>query len=135
MNFNRQTRFVGTLGLLWSLSVCTSVARADDATTPTSAPTPAPSSAVSSSEAVNTGIFRSDPYYLSHRESQPQPLPDIASGKATQSWMDAQASQTQASKHQQTLSGPVMSRVYQRYLDSFKEQQEAPTWGQKMLSN
>lgn len=34
----------------------------------------------------------------------------------TRTWLDAQASGTQASSHRQTLNGPAMSRVYQRLL-------------------
>ena len=51
--------------------------------------------------------------------SADQPPPEIADGKATRSWLKAQDSGAHASKRRQTISGPVMSRIYNHYLDSF----------------
>jgi hypothetical protein len=41
------------------------------------------------------------------------------SGEATKTWLGAQARREQASKQRQFLSGPVMSNVHKRYVDSF----------------
>lgn len=38
---------------------------------------------------------------------------------ATMIWLELQRSGSQASKHQQTLAGPVMQKVYDRYKESF----------------
>lgn len=51
--------------------------------------------------------------------SRPQASPRIADGSATRAWLKAQDSGAMASKHRQTLSGPAMSRVHERYLNSF----------------
>jgi hypothetical protein len=44
---------------------------------------------------------------------------DIANGQSTHEWLAAQSSGKQASKQQPRLSGPVMTKIHQRYLDSF----------------
>ena len=49
--------------------------------------------------------------------------PDIASGKATQAWMQAQTSGVLASKHRPVLSGPVLSKIQAHYIKMF----ESPT--------
>lgn len=49
---------------------------------------------------------------------QPEDKP-IADGHATRDWMQRQASRKQASTIKQTLSGPVMDKVHERYVDSF----------------
>jgi hypothetical protein len=43
----------------------------------------------------------------------------IADGQATRTWISAQAHGKQASRTQQTLSGPVMGAVEKRYIESF----------------
>ena len=52
-------------------------------------------------------------------DAEKRPAPDIANGQATHNWLKAQDAGAHASKYKQTLSGPAMSRVYKRYLDSF----------------
>lgn len=49
----------------------------------------------------------------------PPPEPPIADGTASKSWLMAQGARQQASKTRQTLSGPVMGKVYERYVKSF----------------
>lgn len=44
---------------------------------------------------------------------EPQPL--------TKTWLELQRSGSQASPHAQTLSGPVMQNVYERYKESFSK--------------
>ncbi|WP_052185219.1 DUF3613 domain-containing protein [Methylotenera versatilis] len=46
-------------------------------------------------------------------------LLDANSEPATQTWLELQRSGNQASPHAQTLSGPVMQNVYERYKESF----------------
>jgi hypothetical protein len=48
-----------------------------------------------------------------------QPAPRPAFGSDTRAWLDLQSSNAQASVTSQTLPGPVMQKVYQRYVDSF----------------
>lgn len=48
-----------------------------------------------------------------------------ATGVTTRQWVNAQAQREQASTTRQTLSGPVMRRVHDRYLKSFDN--EVPT--------
>jgi hypothetical protein len=43
----------------------------------------------------------------------------IADGRATRNWLKQQGSRKQASTLRQTLSGPVMDKVHDRYIDSF----------------
>jgi hypothetical protein len=43
----------------------------------------------------------------------------VGKGDATRAWLGAQASRKQASGTRQTLSGPVMSKVHERYAKSF----------------
>jgi hypothetical protein len=43
----------------------------------------------------------------------------VGKGDATRGWLNAQASRRQASSTRQTLSGPVMSTVHDRYVQSF----------------
>jgi hypothetical protein len=43
----------------------------------------------------------------------------IADGQATHAWTSAQARGKQASRTQQSLSGPVMGAVEKRYIESF----------------
>jgi hypothetical protein len=43
------------------------------------------------------------------------------SGADTRVWLRAQSQRGQASNTQQTLSGPVMRRVHDRYLKSFEQ--------------
>lgn len=45
--------------------------------------------------------------------------PPIATGKATRGWLNAQDSGKDASLTRQTLSGPVMTQVHKRYVESF----------------
>lgn len=51
--------------------------------------------------------------------SKPASAPNIADGSATRAWLKTQETGSVASKHKQTLSGPVMSRVHERYVNSF----------------
>jgi len=48
-----------------------------------------------------------------------------ATGVTTRQWVAAQGQREQASATRQTLSGPVMRRVHERYLKSFET--EVPT--------
>jgi hypothetical protein len=45
-------------------------------------------------------------------------------GAATGRWLQAQSQKEQASRIRQTQSGPVMTAVHQRYVDSFKSKIE-----------
>lgn len=47
--------------------------------------------------------------------------PIIASGRQSRAWLDQQAGRQQASRTRQTLSGPVMSKVHERYVNSFEQ--------------
>jgi hypothetical protein len=47
--------------------------------------------------------------------------PDIASGASARAWLKLQDSGKLASKNRQTLGGDAMSKVYERYLESFKQ--------------
>lgn len=47
------------------------------------------------------------------------PKPAIASGNSTKAWLAAQGSRQDASETRQTLSGPVLSKVHERYVKSF----------------
>lgn len=49
---------------------------------------------------------------------QAQPAPET--GTMTRQWVQAQGQREQASATRQTLSGPVMRRVHDRYLKSFE---------------
>ncbi len=60
-----------------------------------------------------TPVAHSEPTAPDEAASSP------VSGAATQTWLGAQARREQASKQRQALSGPVMSRVHKRYVDSF----------------
>lgn len=53
-------------------------------------------------------------------EEVKQADPDIADGKATHAWMQAQASGKLASKHRPVLTGPVMSKIQEQYIKSFE---------------
>jgi len=56
----------------------------------------------------------------------PQAAPAApATGVTTRQWVHAQGQREQASATRQTLSGPVMRRVHERYLKSFET--EVPT--------
>jgi Protein of unknown function (DUF3613) len=59
--------------------------------------------------------------------SAPGGAPDqqIGKGEATRAWLGAQASRKQASQTRQSLSGPVMSTVHERYVKSFSQPVEA----------
>lgn len=46
----------------------------------------------------------------------------LGKGDATRSWLGAQTSRKQASRTRQTLSGPVMSTVHERYVKSFSQE-------------
>lgn len=46
--------------------------------------------------------------------------PAPATGVTTRQWVNAQGQREQASATRQTLSGPVMRRVHDRYLKSFE---------------
>jgi Protein of unknown function (DUF3613) len=46
--------------------------------------------------------------------------PDMANGRSTQAWLNAQAHRQGASRTRQTMSGPVMGKVHERYLKSFE---------------
>lgn len=48
-----------------------------------------------------------------------------ATGVTTRQWVNTQGQREQASATRQTLSGPVMRRVHERYLKSFEA--EVPT--------
>jgi hypothetical protein len=52
------------------------------------------------------------------------PEPRVAKGDATRAWLGAQASRKGASRTRQTLSGPVMSTVHERYVKSFSHEVE-----------
>jgi hypothetical protein len=45
-------------------------------------------------------------------------------GEQSKAWLGAQARREQASKNRPSISGPVMSRVNQRYLNSFTTRAE-----------
>lgn len=45
--------------------------------------------------------------------------PEIKGSSSVKSWLALQPSGSQASKYKQTLSGPVLDKVYDRYTDSF----------------
>jgi len=45
--------------------------------------------------------------------------PAYEAGSQTRQWLDMQREGTQASQQAQTLPGPVMDQVYQRYIKSF----------------
>jgi hypothetical protein len=45
----------------------------------------------------------------------------VGKGDATRAWLGAQASRKQASATRQTLSGPVLSAVHERYVKSFAQ--------------
>lgn len=45
--------------------------------------------------------------------------PRIATGDSARDWLQRQSSRKQASRTRQTLSGPAMSNVNKRYVDSF----------------
>ncbi|MEY2842388.1 MAG: hypothetical protein RI920_425 [Pseudomonadota bacterium] len=55
---------------------------------------------------------------------EPQEL-RVGKGDATRTWLGTQASRKQASSTRQTLSGPVMSTVNQRYVKSFGHEVDA----------
>lgn len=72
---------------------------------------------------LTIGIAHADP--LPTDGSQPPenaqmaaPAPPI--GVTTRQWVQAQGQREQASATRQTLSGPVMRRVHDRYLKSFE---------------
>jgi hypothetical protein len=46
----------------------------------------------------------------------------LGKGDGTRAWLGAQASRKQASSTRQTLSGPVMSKVHERYVKSFGQE-------------
>jgi hypothetical protein len=69
---------------------------------------------------ASTSQAETMPGTTSSEETQGPESPDIANGQATQGWLSAQAGRKQASRTRQTLSGPVMSKVHERYLESFK---------------
>jgi Protein of unknown function (DUF3613) len=52
---------------------------------------------------------------------EPSPPP---TGTATRKWTRAQAQQEQATRNRQTLSGPVMTSIHQRYVESFRNKIE-----------
>ena len=58
-------------------------------------------------------------------ESAQAASPAPATGVTTRQWVNAQGQREQASSTRQTLSGPVMRRVHDRYLKSFET--EVPT--------
>lgn len=61
-----------------------------------------------------------------HGSAQAAPTPPApATGVITRQWVNAQGQREQASATRQTLSGPVMRRVHDRYLKSFET--EVPT--------
>lgn len=45
---------------------------------------------------------------------------DVHVGLGTKQWLELQRSGFAASQNRQTVSGPVASAIYQRYVDSFK---------------
>ncbi len=45
--------------------------------------------------------------------------PRFATGEETHTWLQRQASRKQASRTRQTLSGPTMTGVHKRYVESF----------------
>jgi hypothetical protein len=67
-------------------------------------------------EAANPAVAASSP---ASTEPERAAETDIASGERTKGWLGSQASGAQASRHKQTLSGPVMSKVHERYVKSF----------------
>lgn len=58
--------------------------------------------------------------------SKPAQPPIIAGGQTTQAWLALQASGAQASRQRQTLSGPAMKRIHERYLEVFAR--PVPEW-------
>ncbi len=56
--------------------------------------------------------------------TQEPPEARLGKGDATRSWLSAQGSRKQASRTRQTLSGPVMSTVHERYVKSFSQEVE-----------
>ncbi len=56
-------------------------------------------------------------------------------GKATRAWLGAQSGRKQASSTRQTLSGPVMSTVHDRYVKSFAQPIEATPIRADMVSS
>lgn len=47
-------------------------------------------------------------------------LQNVEIGLGTKHWLELQRSGFIASQHRQTVSGPVASEIYQRYVESFK---------------
>lgn len=43
----------------------------------------------------------------------------LADGSTTRAWLELQRSGGQASPHKQSVSGPVMENIYERYKESF----------------
>lgn len=79
----------------------------------------ATASAYAQAETGATGSPPAETASVNKASTQQRP---IADGHATQTWLAAQASGEQASKRRQTLSGPVMKRIHERYLQSFTQQ-------------
>ena len=48
-----------------------------------------------------------------------QAVVNVQEESATSKWLEMQRSGSQASKQKQTLSGPVMENIYERYKESF----------------
>jgi hypothetical protein len=48
-----------------------------------------------------------------------QASPSQAFGSDTRAWLEMQRSNAQASSTSEALPGPVMQKIYQRYVDSF----------------
>jgi len=67
--------------------------------------------------ALSTDAKASEPE-VNSEQSEDKP---IADGHATRDWTQRQASRKQASSIKQTLSGPVMDKVHERYVDSFSK--------------
>lgn len=72
------------------------------------------------SEAPQAATQASAPSQGSDENSYPEDkVPQIATGEASKAWLGGQARRQQASKTRQTLSGPVMQAVHERYVKSF----------------
>jgi hypothetical protein len=84
------------------------------------APTTAPSTTPATAAVINTAPAGGLAAAPALTETTPATEPDfIADGQVTRAWTSAQARGKQASRTQQTLSGPVMSAVEKRYVESF----------------
>ena len=109
LNHLHRTRF--TLALGFALAAGTGVSHAAEGQEPTPA---APSASTAASTAATTAATTEATAQVTE-----------ASSSTVRRWVAAQGQREQASATRQTLSGPVMRRVHDRYLKSFE--QDIPT--------